>query len=185
MTGMNINPVKLLYKTNFQEFEEWWWNFKILPEITKNSQNHKHVAESIRIYDLHSSQTYYNWLSLCGLWIFKIKNLNRAGLGFYGSNEVGWYAIFSEDPDTEGCGVVGFFHHNNNDSFPMFSLRPATLQNVRGSHYLPGNIEAILKIIHQRSKNLFCLFHDMLIFSRPSVTQSTWSFKYVHPMYDD
>ena len=35
MTGMNINPVKLLYKTNFQEFEEWWWNFKILPEIKK------------------------------------------------------------------------------------------------------------------------------------------------------
>ena len=184
MTGMNINPVKLLYKTNFQEFEEWWWNFKILPEIKK-------IAKITSMWLNPSGFTIFipfkpiNWLSLCGLWIFKIKNLNRAGLGFYSSNEVGWYAIFSEDPDTEGCGVVGFFHHNNNDSFPMFSLRPATLQNVRGSHYLPGNIEAILKIIHQRSKNLFCLFHDMLIFSRPSVTQSTWSFKYVHPMCDD
>jgi len=55
-----------------------------------------------------------------------------------------------EDPDTEGCGVLGFFNRTN-EEFPMLSLRPAMIQDVKGSHYLPGNIEAILKIVHKRT----------------------------------
>lgn len=51
-----------------------------------------------------------------------------------------------EDPDTEGCGVYKEF-----DQGGMLSLRPAKISGIRGSHYLPGNVEAILKIIHNRT----------------------------------
>lgn len=55
-----------------------------------------------------------------------------------------------EDPDTEGCGVPRNFTRNE-EVFPMLSLRPATIAGINGSHYLPGNVEAILKIIHKRT----------------------------------
>ena len=56
----------------------------------------------------------------------------------------------AEDADTEGCGVYREFDQGGH-VMGMLSLRPAKISGIKGSHYLPGNVEAILKIIHNRS----------------------------------